>query len=182
MEQLSPSDEARFQELIQQLSTCRGKPCSDCTLALSDEEILFSNALGFKDQPRCLDCLAARLQREKNDLKNHLLQHIKRRPCLARAHQVACGNCNTLPTKANPAPVDMEPSPPHNDLWNAGDLGCGDLVLLLRGKMRALPPGTILKVIANDPGAPEDIPAWCNMTRHRLVSFQHPEYFIQARD
>lgn len=60
-------------------------------------------------------------------------------------------------------------------------MGCGELVLLLRGKMLALEPGNVLKLIALDAGALEDIPAWCRMTGHTLVSSSHPVYFIQRR-
>ena len=35
--------------------------------------------------------------------------------------------------------------------WNAGDLGCGELVLELRGRMLALRPSGVLRLIATDP-------------------------------
>jgi uncharacterized protein len=53
--------------------------------------------------------------------------------------------------------------------WNAGELGCGDLVLELRLKLRES-PGNILKVIALDPDATADIPACCRMTGNKLVA------------
>ena len=53
--------------------------------------------------------------------------------------------------------------------WNAGELGCGDLVLELRRRLREA-PGQVFKVIALDLGAPEDIPAWCGMTGHELLA------------
>jgi tRNA 2-thiouridine synthesizing protein A len=53
--------------------------------------------------------------------------------------------------------------------WNAGELGCGELVLELRARVRAA-PGKVFKVIALDPGAPADIPAWCGMTGHPLLA------------
>ena len=58
--------------------------------------------------------------------------------------------------------------PPSSEDWNAGNLGCGELVLELRGRLMAM-PGRVLKVIALDPGAPEDIPAWCRLTGHVLL-------------
>jgi tRNA 2-thiouridine synthesizing protein A len=66
--------------------------------------------------------------------------------------------------------------------WNAGELGCGDLVLELRLKLRES-PGNILKVIAVDPGAPADIPAWCRMTGNELVAqdLETQAYFIRAK-
>jgi TusA-related sulfurtransferase len=45
--------------------------------------------------------------------------------------------------------------------WDAGDMGCGDLVLELHYRIARLEPGQVLKVIALDPGAPADMPAWC---------------------
>jgi tRNA 2-thiouridine synthesizing protein A len=70
----------------------------------------------------------------------------------------------------------------HASEWNAGDMGCGDLVLELRLKVNAMEPGQVLKVTATDPGAPEDIPAWCGLVGHTLVEMEHPEYFIQRKD
>ena len=52
--------------------------------------------------------------------------------------------------------------------WDAGDLGCGDLVLDLRRRLKAM-PGGVLRVIANDLGAPQDLPAWCRLTRNELL-------------
>lgn len=66
--------------------------------------------------------------------------------------------------------------------WDAGELGCGDLVLALRGRMEALAAGAILKLTALDPGAPADIPAWCRMTGHALVHAQHPVYLIRRKE
>jgi len=66
--------------------------------------------------------------------------------------------------------------------WNAGDLGCGDLVLELRERMEKLRHGQVLRLVALDPGAPADIPAWCRMTGHTLVSQQHPLYLIRRKE
>lgn len=66
--------------------------------------------------------------------------------------------------------------------WDAGDLGCGELVLGLRGRMRALAPGQMLRLVARDPGARADIPAWCRLTDHELVLEQHPVYLIRRKE
>ena len=66
--------------------------------------------------------------------------------------------------------------------WDAGDMGCGDLVLELRARMEPLAPGRVLKLTARDPGAPADIPAWCRMTGHALLSEQHPIYLIRRKE
>ena len=57
----------------------------------------------------------------------------------------------------------------HDFEWNAGELGCGELVLELRQRMR-LAPGKVFKVTALDAGAPADIPAWCRMTGNGLLA------------
>ena len=66
--------------------------------------------------------------------------------------------------------------------WNAGDLGCGELVLELRRRLHAMRPGQVLKLTALDPGAPADIPAWCRMVGHALIAQQHPVYLIQCKE
>lgn len=67
-----------------------------------------------------------------------------------------------------------------DDVWDAGDMGCGELVLALRKRLAAM-PGRTLKLIATDPGAPEDIPAYCRMTGHELRDAQGHAYWIRAR-
>jgi len=66
--------------------------------------------------------------------------------------------------------------------WDAGDLGCGDLVLQLRGRLRELSPGSVLELVALDPGAPSDIPAWCGLTGHSLVRQNPPFYWIRRKE
>ena len=65
--------------------------------------------------------------------------------------------------------------------WDAGDMGCGELVLALRTRLLALAPGTVFRLRAADPAAPEDVPAWCRMTGHALVSADHPIYLIRRK-
>lgn len=63
--------------------------------------------------------------------------------------------------------------------WDAGDMGCGEVIILLRIRMQGLKAGDVFKLTARDLGAPEDIPAWCRMTGRRLVRAEHPNYWIQ---
>jgi tRNA 2-thiouridine synthesizing protein A len=65
--------------------------------------------------------------------------------------------------------------------WDAGEMGCGRLVSELRSRMKELKPGDRLEVVARDPGAPADLPAWCRMTGHTLVSAAHPVYLIERK-
>jgi tRNA 2-thiouridine synthesizing protein A len=69
-----------------------------------------------------------------------------------------------------------------DDHWDAGDMGCGELVIDLRLRMRALAAGKVLRLVARDPGAREDLPAWCGMTGHALVHAAHPVYHIRRKE
>jgi tRNA 2-thiouridine synthesizing protein A len=66
--------------------------------------------------------------------------------------------------------------------WDAGEMGCGELLMLLNPRVKALQPGEILRLVARDPGAIEDMPAWCRLTGHQLISANHPEYLIRRRE
>jgi len=66
--------------------------------------------------------------------------------------------------------------------WDAGDLGCGELVLELRQRLEAMRPGQVLILTARDPGARADIPAWCRLTGHALIEHHHPVYQIRRKE
>ena len=71
----------------------------------------------------------------------------------------------------------------HADVvWDAADLACGVLLLSLRGRMEAMRPGQLLRLIAQDTGTSEDLPAWCQLTGHTLVSAAPPVYMIRRKD
>lgn len=71
---------------------------------------------------------------------------------------------------------------PHADAeWDAGDLGCGEVLVMLRSRMRGLVGGQVFKLTVRDPGAPADMPAWCRMTERRLLRADHPQYWIEQR-
>jgi tRNA 2-thiouridine synthesizing protein A len=66
--------------------------------------------------------------------------------------------------------------------WDAGDMGCGELVLELRMRLKPMRAGQLLKLTARDPGAPEDLPAWCRLTGHQLTYADHPIYLIRRKE
>jgi tRNA 2-thiouridine synthesizing protein A len=67
------------------------------------------------------------------------------------------------------------------EVWDAGEMGCGELILQLKIRLGHLPPGSLLKLVARDPGVPEDLPAWCRMTGNRLVQAAPPEFLIERK-
>ncbi|MFD3354251.1 sulfurtransferase TusA family protein [Streptomyces fradiae] len=45
---------------------------------------------------------------------------------------------------------------------------CVTLLLRLRARVAGAEPGTVVHVVATDPAAPLDLPAWCHMTGHTV--------------
>lgn len=66
-----------------------------------------------------------------------------------------------------------------DERWDAGETGCGQLIVQLGARLDRMRPGETIEVIARDPGAPTDLPAWCRMTGHELVAADHPTYVIR---
>ena len=75
----------------------------------------------------------------------------------------------------------MSEAPHADEEWDAGDLGCGEVLVMLRSRMRGIAPGRVLRLTVRDRGAPEEMPAWCRMTRRRLLRADHPHYWIEQR-
>lgn len=102
----------------------------------------------------------------------------------------------SLPLMSDDAP-HREPEPPHAtgrpvdgpaahadaDLTVDGTgLLCVTLLLRLRRAIGGAPPGTVVHVVATDPAAPLDLPAWCHMTGHTYlgpVAGGRPVYAIR---
>ena len=61
-------------------------------------------------------------------------------------------------------------------------MGCGELLIHLKLRLKPMPPGTVLRLVARDPGAVEDIPAWCRLSGHALVDAAHPVYRIRRKE
>ena len=65
--------------------------------------------------------------------------------------------------------------------FDAGPMGCGEIVLELKFRLAPMAPGQLLRVHATDLGVREDLPAWCRMTGHTLTQADPPYYTIQRR-
>jgi tRNA 2-thiouridine synthesizing protein A len=63
---------------------------------------------------------------------------------------------------------------------DAGEKGCGELLILVFKAMKSMQPGEMLEVVAYSAGAPADIPAWCRLTRNPLVGVERtkPTHFF----
>jgi len=77
--------------------------------------------------------------------------------------------------------MSMNEDRPISARWDAGETGCGGLILGLRRALDPLREHELLELLAHDAGASVDIPAWCRVTGHGLVLAAHPVYIIRKR-
>lgn len=75
-----------------------------------------------------------------------------------------------------------EPVPEPHAVLDGGDRRCGELIVTIKRALDALRPGQVLKLLSPDPGAREDLPAFCRITRHRLLRAEGGTYYIQRRE
>lgn len=55
------------------------------------------------------------------------------------------------------------------EIVDGGDRACGELLLVLAQRARALPAEALLRLVATDPAAAIDLPAWCYLTGHAFL-------------
>lgn len=77
--------------------------------------------------------------------------------------------------------MDMDDNQPVAARWDAGEMGCGGLILELRRALNKLRTNDLLELSARDAGAPMDIPAWCRAAGHDLILATHPVYIIRKK-
>jgi len=82
--------------------------------------------------------------------------------CATPAARIAVGQ----PAAGEGARVTPPPAPVVVD---GGDRVCGALLLELRARISGLPAGTVIHLIASDPAAPIDLPAWCHLKGHAYL-------------
>jgi tRNA 2-thiouridine synthesizing protein A len=56
-----------------------------------------------------------------------------------------------------------------NDTLDAKGLMCPMPIVKLAKKMKEMPVGSTLELIADDVGSKEDVPAWCHRTGNQLI-------------
>jgi tRNA 2-thiouridine synthesizing protein A len=187
----------RDRAVLEAVQALAGSACRACGAALCGHAAVLSLVLGYRHQPRCAPCLGKELREEPLALAERSLQWIARRDCFrggwlwaseseghAGALRPPClfaGAPATAPAPLTIAAGAAMADDEDDEDWDAGALGCGDLVLKLRERLRAMPAGAVLRLRALDPGAPQDIPAWCGLTGHALLLASHPEYWIRRK-
>jgi tRNA 2-thiouridine synthesizing protein A len=193
---------ARAERLISDARGALAQACSRCQAALCPHGALISIAMGFKVHPVCPQCLRSAMDLGVLEFDSRLRRHFQRLACY-RAGWRWAADCDgagcawaarlgELEEDADEPPqaaldasgVGGQGAPAHaaqDASFDAGEMACGELVLELRLRLLALPAGAVLKLTAQDPGAPQDIPAWCAMVGHTLLSGTHPTYWIRRR-
>lgn len=179
-------------KLQAQTDAAAAMPCRTCGAALCGHEALLTIVFGCRAAPRCSSCLANEQREPRAELLQRALAWIERRDCFLHVWRNAGERehgrrddrpaCLPFAAAAAPAPAATTAGPPpHDAAYDAGDLGCGDLVLELRFRLKELAPGAVLHVTATDPAAPIDLPAWCGLCGHTLRHASHPQYWIQRK-
>ncbi|MGH7352435.1 MAG: sulfurtransferase TusA family protein [Candidatus Methylomirabilales bacterium] len=196
----APDESVRTETVLRFLEEMQGAGCPSCTRGVCGHEAVMSLAMGFKDAPRCLSCLAGALAQDRGELRDHVFAYIDHHECF-RAGWDWAGRQEGFGTASRPGclwtsgeerkgaldavrrPASGAVGVPRTNAdWDAGQMACGDLVLELRIRLQSMRPGEVLRVTAHDPGAPEDLPAWCRLTGHTLLLWEHPEYWIQRKE
>jgi tRNA 2-thiouridine synthesizing protein A len=194
------ADEPSVEQLHAKVERFRGSPCGVCGRAVCGHELLMDVAMGLS-HAQCLACLARAMDSTTTQLRDQLFAHFRRRACygnvwqhqseregfggqelpecLWRAGESVAFAAETITAGASSRAQETIAAA---DVWDAGEMSCGDLVLALRLRMQRMLPAAVLRLIAQDPGAREDIPAWCRMTGHVLLRQDHPEYWIRRKE
>ena len=203
MEAFDDTDEEAIRPtaLLHDLAQLTGICCATCAHHICGHEALFCIVMGLKKSPRCLTCLAVGLGRSAGELLDDMVAFIHQRDCYRQAWKAAneqegaedsgqpaclwpvCASRVRDRSRIDPSmrperPLDKPPVA----CWDAGEMSCGDLVMELRERLSHLAPADVLQVIAHDAAAPEDLPAWCRLTGHRLLQTKHPVYLIQRKE
>jgi len=186
----SDDPSVRAARLIDRLRQFAGAKCPISGLPVTPQEGLMSVALGHRDQAMSIKALAESLGQAPATIWSQTLEYIQARPCYRQAwdwasmregaNLVGPGHEQSTAEEGPRQGTESKGGPV--ETWDAGCMGCGELVMELRMRLGAMKAGAILKVIALDAGAPQDMPAWCGMTGHKLVHMQHPEYWIKRKE
>ena len=79
---------------------------------------------------------------------------------------------------ADPLPL---PDWTHDNLLDAGDVGCGELIMFLKETIQPLPRGTRILLVARDYAAGTEVDAWCRMTGNHLARFEDRFFLVVRR-
>lgn len=77
----------------------------------------------------------------------------------------------------------LDKAPTHDVELDTSGLYCPEPIMLMHNRVRDMPSGGILKVVATDPATTRDIPKFCNFLGHELIHQSEAEgiylYYIR---
>jgi TusA-related sulfurtransferase len=68
-----------------------------------------------------------------------------------------------------------------DDEFDGGEETCGRVIINLFTYLKSQAPGATILVVSRDPGAPQELPAWCRMTKNPLLEQAHPYYLVHYK-
>lgn len=68
-----------------------------------------------------------------------------------------------------------------DDEFDGGEETCGRVIINLHTYLKSQEYGATILVISRDPGAPQELPAWCRMTSNPLLDQAHPYYLVHYK-
>jgi len=191
------STSERTAALRASVAALTGRGCALCGKILCGHEALFAILLGSRHAPRCASCAAREHREPRADLCERSLHWILRRDCFLAAWRGASeaegfGTADRpactfdrvsagAPHSPTRAALAADGPPLADAVFDARDLGCGDLVIELKFKFAEMAPGAVLEVCATDPAAHLDLPAWCGLVGHTLLHASPPRYWIRRK-
>lgn len=176
-----------------------GAPCASCGVALLGHDVVLSILLGSKDRLACAACLAAVVGVAPEAFLRDAAARVRRLDCYRAgwSHSDRRLEAGSWPEARIPSALRMDalgdelprPQPVEDgaalepdERFDAGDMSCGDLVLALRLRLARMRPGQVIEVLASDPSAGADLPAWCGLTRNELAKAAAPRFWIRRRE
>jgi tRNA 2-thiouridine synthesizing protein A len=72
-------------------------------------------------------------------------------------------------------------APPAEEVLDCRGQRCPLPVIALARRLPELPLGTVLRVLADDPAAANDIPAWCRLRGQQFVGSPAPDAYQVRR-
>ena len=192
---ITPAEQAELDALFAEVDRLEGTSCCGCGRELCGHASVIAIQMGAKDAPRCVVCLAQALELPTEDFLGRAVDFLARRDCYRTAWLragVREGQADPMrpaclwqawPTApaAHTASDRTASTPPAVVHWDLGDEGCGDLALALRRRMADVGPGGLVVIHATDPGAVQDIPAWCRLAGHALLELTPPTYRVRKK-
>ena len=69
------------ERILADIRSAAGKPCGTCGRSLCGHEGVAAVAMGYRNAPLCLTCLAADLDRDPSVLRDGILEYVGQQAC-----------------------------------------------------------------------------------------------------